>query len=342
MNQDSKENLENSLKSITEDNGKGNDPILSKSDVLPFVLKGNEISLSEAPTDSVLPILPIFITSSIVSQPLISLNIESSDTVTIETNSQTDLSDNGEYDDEPNTNLCSTGLLIKASEDDIVSDLAVCAASTVGKECCTCYTCILSEDACYDIVGSAVELRDTLTFDNQCKQAHNLQETQLHQNGMRKDITYSAKGCCSNNSLENEDDDIVFLSNSTKFENVGQQIPSNLNNAFLLNDKFQNETSQMKQFNKIQKSKDEPRYDVIDSNNETDVYKCINKSPGNVAFPDKSLEIVQCPSIATLTTCIETDKAEIPTNDSSYSEYNMNEKICNYSGYFKVILVPVF
>ena len=64
----SRETLGKQCTTMGQDNQQKPETTLSSSDVLPFVLKGNELKLSEAPTDSTLPILPIFISHSPSSQ----------------------------------------------------------------------------------------------------------------------------------------------------------------------------------------------------------------------------------------------------------------------------------
>ena len=152
-----------------KENDIGNNSVLSKSDVLPFVLKGNEISLSEAPTESTLPILPIFITPSEQSSIAI-MHPENSKSI------------------EPCSNSYPATCESNASVTNNI-EVASCAAGSRGKDFCSCYNCILPEEAYRDLIVSpehvcmneTSDISDTLNFDSLMDQ----EKTKLKNNAVQ-------------------------------------------------------------------------------------------------------------------------------------------------------------
>ena len=150
---DSKRKLEYHYNAERKENDIGNNSVLSKSDVLPFVLKGNEISLSEAPTESTLPILPIFITPSEQSSSAI---IHPENFKSIEPCSNS-------YPEECESNVSLTNNI----------EVSSCAAGSHGKHFCSCYNCILPDEAYRDLIVSpehdcmsaTSNISETLNFD---------------------------------------------------------------------------------------------------------------------------------------------------------------------------------
>ena len=148
---ESKRNFEYQNEAQRKENDIGNNTVLSKSDVLPFVLKGNEISLSEAPTDSTLPILPIFITQSesSTSAEMQSKNSKSSETNLKLHHSQL-VSINEKFEVKQHKIINSSDRLFvnHGTEGDVLNadvEISSCTAQLHGKGHCSCYKCILSD-----------------------------------------------------------------------------------------------------------------------------------------------------------------------------------------------------
>ena len=362
--------LESTLpQTIRRNNVIGNDTILSKSDVLPFVLKGNEISLSEAPTDSTLPVLPIFIAHSSLSQPsVMSMNVENSNTTSENNYTPSNLectTTTLQEEHENTTNLSNDGFLVADSDHEIVSDLGSCTAETHGKEFCTCYNCIFSEEACRDIIGSAVaELNDTLTLDTLFNQSHNQDVVQMQYNDTKKAVVNG----CSHDSLGNKDKGREESLKNAKQEKFFQSLISNMNhmNSFTDNKKTLHESekknwnlnavSQNKgyftsddldldqQSKKIMKREGNNEHsqtfsdimtlnEVQKSEKETNpVYKNMNISSQNVLLSNNTLSIVPHISIAS-----SDDKVkQVQTQQLSNLESNRPNDVYTYTGYFKV------
>ena len=175
---ESKRNFEYQNEAQRKENDIGNNTVLSKSDVLPFVLKGNEIRLSEAPTDSTLPILPIFITQSesSTSAEMQSQNSKSSETNLKLHHSQL-VSINEKYEVKQHKIINSSDRLFvhHGTEGDILNadvEISSCTAQLHGKGHCSCYKCILSDETYHNIIESpekegidrSVNIDETLNF----------------------------------------------------------------------------------------------------------------------------------------------------------------------------------
>ena len=364
------------LQTIRRDNIIGNDPILSKSDVFPFVLKGNEISLSEAPTDSTLPVLPIFIAHSSLSQPTVmSMNVKNSDTTSEDNYTHSNLECTATIlreQQENTTNLSNDGFLVADSDNEVVSDLDSCTAETHGKEFCTCYNCIFSEEACRDIIGSAVvELNDTLTLDKLFNQSHNQDVVQMQYNDTKKAVVNG----CSHDSLGNKDKEREESLKNAKQGKFFQSLISNMNNMNSFTDNKKtllgsekenwnlNEKSQTKgyctsddldldqQCQKIMKregnSEHSQTFSDITTLNEqqkseketNSVYKNMNISSQNLLLSNNILSIVPDPSNATCSTHSDNKEKQVQTQKLSNLESNCANDVYTYTGYFKVFQI---
>ena len=176
---ESKRNFEYQNEAHRKENDVGTNTVLSKSDVLPFVLKGNEIRLSEAPTDSTLPILPIFITQSESST---SAELQSQNSKCRESNSKLHHSQlesiNEKYEvKQPNmTKSSDRHILHPGTDGDIMTadvEISSCTAQLHGKDLCSCYKCILSDETYHNIIESpekegidhSASISETYNFD---------------------------------------------------------------------------------------------------------------------------------------------------------------------------------
>ena len=176
---DLKRNFEYQNDAHRTENDIGNNTVLSKSDVLPFVLKGNEIRLSEAPTDSTLPILPIFIThsESSTSAQMQSRNSKSSETNSKSHHLQLDpITQKYEAKQHRLINSSDRLFVHPGTEGDIMNadvEISSCTAQLQGKDLCSCYKCILSDETYQNIIecpgkeGSdhSANISETLNFE---------------------------------------------------------------------------------------------------------------------------------------------------------------------------------
>ena len=161
-----------------KENDIGNNSVLSKSDVLPFVLKGNEISLSEAPTESSLPILPIFISPS----------EQSSSPIVLPENFKSIEPCSNSYPAKCESNVSLTNNITATT----------CAAGSHVKDFCSCYNCILTEDSYCDLIVSpehggmneSSSMSDTLNFDDLMGQ----ENAKLRNNDLQHNEVYAYSG----------------------------------------------------------------------------------------------------------------------------------------------------
>ena len=348
----SRETLEKKSTAMGQDNQPKPETRLSPSDVLPFVLKGNELKLSEAPTESTLPILPIFISHSPSSQLSNQMDIESLESSHTVTNVENRIEVNM-HNHKSRTISCDDEILEPTSGNDIGPDLGICTAVENGRYCGRCYKCILSEDTCKDIIGSASELNNNLTLDLLFSQSQHQQVAQqLKSNDIKNVITYVEDGCShispddqgeeKKENMKNEKS--IDINEAATLKSNSTKIFHNLNIA--KNIELCDETQHSKLINLHSNGSDECSVDdsskkIVNNdcshqNNLDDKPKVMNISSMNSLFQENILRILSNPiSIATTEeqACEKTDMHAVEPTTSEIS-YEIDRY--KYSGYFKV------
>ena len=348
----SRENLENNSPSMGQDNRRKPETTLSPSDVLPFVLKGNELKLSEAPTNSTLPILPIFISHSPSSQLSNRMEIEpyeSSHTVrNVENRIQVNM-----HNHKSKTISSDVEILEPASGNDIGPDLGICPAVENGRCCGRCYKCILSEDTCKDIIGSASELNNNLTLDLLFSQSQHQQVAQqLQSNDIKNVITYVEDGCShispddqgeeKKENMKNEKS--IDINEAADLKSNSTKIFHNLNIA--KNIELCDETQHLKLINLHSNGSDECSVDdsskkIVNNDcshqsNLDDKPKVMNISSMNSLFQENILRILSNPISIATTEEQACEKSDMHAVEPTTSEISYEIDRYKYSGYFKV------
>ena len=348
----SRETLENNSTAMGQNDQRKPKTSLSSSDVLPFVLKGNELKLSEAPTDSTLPILPIFISHSPSSQLSNQIDIEpyeSSHTVrNVENRIELNM-----HNHKSRTISCDEEILEPASGSDIGPDSVICTAVGNGRYCGTCYKCILSEDTCQDIIGSASELNNNLALDLLFSQSQQQQVAQqLKSNDIKNVIPY-VEDACSHISPDNQgkekkenmkNEKSIGINEGAASKSNSTKIFHNLNIAKTVD--LCDETDHLKFLNLNSNGLDEcslddssqkiANNDSSHQNNLGDKPKAINISSRNSLFPENILRILSNPiGIATNEEQVY-EKSDMHAVEPTTSEISHEIDRYKYSGYFKV------
>ena len=348
----SRETLEKKSTTMGQDNQRKPETTLSPSDVLPFVLKGNELKLSEAPTDSTLPILPIFISHSPSSQISNQMEIEpfeSSHTVrNVESRIEVNM-----HNHKSKTISCDEEILEPASGNDIGPDLGICPAVGNGRCCGRCYKCILSEDTCKDIIGSASELNNNLTLDLLLSQSQQQQVAQqLQSNDIKTVMTYVEDGCShispddqgeeKKENMKNEKS--IDINEAADLKPNSTKIFHNLNIA--KNVELCNETEHLKLLNLHSNGRDEcsvadsskkiVNNDSSHQNNLDDTPKVMNISTMNSLLPENLLRILSNPISIATTEEQFSEKRDMHAVETTTSEISHEINRYKYSGYFKV------
>ena len=348
----SRETLEKKSTTMGQDNQRKPETTLSPSDVLPFVLKGNELKLSEAPTDSTLPILPIFISHSPSSQSSHQIDIdpyESSHTVrNVESRIEVNM-----HNHKSKTISCDEEILEPASGNDIGPDLGICPAVGNGRCCGRCYKCILSEDTCKDIIGSASELNNNLTLDLLLSQSQQQQVAQqLQSNDIKNVMTYVEDGCShispddqgeeKKENMKNEKS--IDINEAADLKPNSTKIFHNLNIA--KNIELCNETEHLKLLNLHSNGRDEcsvadsskkiVNNDSSHQNNLDDTPKVMNISSMNSLLPENLLRILSNPISIATTEEQFSEKRDMHAVETTTSEISHEINRYKYSGYFKV------
>ena len=348
----SRETLEKKSTTMGQDNQRKPETTLSPSDVLPFVLKGNELKLSEAPTDSTLPILPIFISHSPSSQISNQMEIEpfeSSHTVrNVESRIEVNM-----HNHKSKTISCDEEILEPAIGNDIGPDLGICPAVGNGRCCGRCYKCILSEDTCKDIIGSASELNNNLTLDLLLSQSQQQQVAQqLQSNDIKNVMTYVEDGCShispddqgeeKKENMKNEKS--IDINEAADLKPNSTKIFHNLNIA--KNIELCNETEHLKLLNLHSNGRDEcsvadsskkiVNNDSSHQNNIGDKPKVMNISSMNSLLPENLLRILSNPISIATTEEQFSEKRDMHAVETTTSEISHEINRYKYSGYFKV------
>ena len=204
---DSERKFEDQNEAYRNENHIGTNNVLSKSDVLPFVLKGNEIRLSEAPTDSTLPILPIFITQSESSTTaeMQSRNSKSSESLFKLHHSQVEpMIQKYEVKQHNLINSSDRLFVYPGTEDEVMNanvDISSCTAQLNGKDLCSCYKCILSDET-YSISESPGKER--------IDHSDNISET------LNLETLYDAKEMKIPNTIFKNKNDLIDIERSEK------------------------------------------------------------------------------------------------------------------------------
>ena len=348
----SRETLEKKSTAMGQDNQRKTETTLSPSDVLPFVLKGNQLKLSEAPTDSTLPILPIFISHSLSSQVSNRLDIETYESSHTVRNVKTRIEVNM-HNNKSRTLSCDEDILEPASGNDIGPDWGICTAVENGRYCGRCYKCILSEDTCQDIIGSASELNNNLPLDLLFSQSQQQQLAQhLKSNDIKNVITYVEDGCShispddqGGEKKENmKNGKSIDINEAAALKSNSTKIFHNLNIA--KNVELCDETEYLKLLNFHSNGRDEcsvedsskkiVNNDSSHQNNLDDKPKVMNISSMSSLLPENLLRILSNPISIATTEEQFSEKSDMHAVEPATSEISHEIDRYKYSGYFKV------